>query len=153
MLRKAASTLSNGHRIGEPSHDMNAFEQHCAPSNLGIPDAPEVSRPRAGAHLPSTATRPKTIFFRRWNCNRKGHVDYESAVKKLDLRVHGTPAGVKGPIEQELLEYGHGGRVLGPVVGAYGGGSSDLAKLRDLAATELARSMLSTKKWPCHGRG
>ena len=44
----------------------------------------------------------------------------------------------KKTIERELDEYGHKGRVLGPVIGVYGGGSSNLGLLRDLAASELA---------------
>ena len=64
---------------------------------------------------------------------------YTKAAKKLGARIHGTPANEIGPIEQELREYGHNGRVLGPIIGCYGGGSPDLGKLRDLAATELAR--------------
>ena len=64
---------------------------------------------------------------------------YIKAANKLGARIHGTPANEIGPIEQELREYGHNGRVLGPITGCYGGGSPDLGKLRDLAATELAR--------------
>ena len=64
---------------------------------------------------------------------------YIKAAKKLGARIHGTPANQIGPIEQELREYGHNGRVLGPIIGCYGGGSPDLGRLRDLAATELAR--------------
>ena len=36
-------------------------------------------------------------------------------------------------------EYGHKGRVLAPVIGRYGGASSDLSLILDLAARELAR--------------
>ena len=64
---------------------------------------------------------------------------YIRAAKKLDARIHGTQANEIGPIEQELREYGHNGRVLGPIIGCFGGGSPDLGRLRDLAATELAR--------------
>ena len=38
--------------------------------------------------------------------------------------------------------------MLGPVVGAYGGGSSDLVKLRDLAAAELARKHVGYYSMP-----
>ena len=50
-------------------------------------------------------------------------------------------------------EYGHNGRVLGPIIGCYGGGSPDLGKLRDLAATELALGMfkrLLNREWGHH---
>jgi len=46
---------------------------------------------------------------------------------------------VRGPIESELNEYGHKGRVLAPVIGRYGGASSDLSLILDLVARELAR--------------
>ena len=44
----------------------------------------------------------------------------------------------RGPIESELNEYGHKGRVLAPIIG-YGGASSDLSLILDLVARELAR--------------
>jgi len=49
---------------------------------------------------------------------------------------------VRGPVQRELREYGHDGRVLGPIIGVYGSGSNDLKLLRDLAASELARKHL-----------
>ena len=39
------------------------------------------------------------------------------AAKKLDARIHGTQANEIGPIEQELREYGHNGRILSPIIG------------------------------------
>jgi len=45
----------------------------------------------------------------------------------------------RGPIESELNEYGHRGRVLAPVIGRYGGASSDLSLILDLVAREMAR--------------
>ena len=53
---------------------------------------------------------------------------YIKAAKKLHARIHGAQANENGPIEQELREYGHNGRVLGPIIGCYGGGSPDLGK-------------------------
>ena len=41
--------------------------------------------------------------------------------------------------ESELNEYGHRGRVLAPVIGRYGGASSDLSLILDLVAREMAR--------------
>jgi hypothetical protein len=69
----------------------------------------------------------------------KVDIDYDTEAKKTDREVHGTPAGQIGPVQQQLREYGHKGRVLGPAIGCYGGASSDVRKLRDLAATELAQ--------------
>ena len=43
----------------------------------------------------------------------------------------------------ELNEYGHNGRVLAPVIGRYGGASSDLSLILDLVARELARKHTS----------
>ena len=45
----------------------------------------------------------------------------------------------RGPIESELNEYGHRGRVLAPVIGRYGGASSDLSLILDLVPREMAR--------------
>jgi len=42
-------------------------------------------------------------------------------------------------IESELNEYGRSGRVLAPVIGRYGGASSDLCLILDLVAREMAR--------------
>jgi hypothetical protein len=78
----------------------------------------------------------------------KVFIDYLKAARLLGQRIHGTLPGQIGPIEQELMEYGHGGVVLGPVIGCYGGGSSDLGKLRDLAATELARKHVEHHSMP-----
>ena len=58
---------------------------------------------------------------------------------KLDSELHGTQQEQRGPIESELNEYGHSGRVLAPVIGRYGGGSSDLSLILDLVAREMAR--------------
>ena len=44
----------------------------------------------------------------------------------------------RGPFVSTLHEYGNGGRVLGPAIGAFGEASSDLGSLRDLCAHELA---------------
>jgi len=64
---------------------------------------------------------------------------YYSAAAELGAIFHDTPPDEQGPVQRELREYGHGRRVLGPVIGAYGSGSNDLSLLRDLAASELAR--------------
>ena len=66
-------------------------------------------------------------------------IEYGDEAKKSDREIHGTPVDQIGPVEQQLREFGHNGRVLGPTIGCYGGASSDVRKLRDLAATELAQ--------------
>ena len=59
--------------------------------------------------------------------------------KKIDSELHGSQQDQRGPIESELNEYGHRGRVLAPVIGRYGGASSDLSLFLDLVAREMAR--------------
>ena len=57
----------------------------------------------------------------------------------LDSELHDTQQDQRGPIESELNEYGHNGRVLASVIGRYGDASSDLSLIMDLVARELAR--------------
>ena len=71
--------------------------------------------------------------------------DYHATALRLDARLHGTPPGERGPFARTLYEYGgDGGRVLGPVVGAFGEASSDLGLLRDLCASEIASNTWNT---------
>jgi len=84
----------------------------------------------------NTSTTPGLVGNIR---QRKVNTAYHSTAKELDALVHDTPSDERGPIECELDAYGREGRVLGPVIGVYGSGSSDLGLLRDLAASELAR--------------
>jgi hypothetical protein len=64
--------------------------------------------------------------------------DYLATASKLDARLHNTPIGIRGPFTSTIFEYGHDGRVLGPVVGVFGEASEDLGNLRNLIAHELA---------------
>ena len=67
------------------------------------------------------------------------NTDYHATALRLDTRLHGTSPGERGPFTRTLFEYGgEGGRVLGPVVGAFGEASPDLGHLRDLCASEMA---------------
>ena len=50
-----------------------------------------------------------------------------------------TQQDQRGPIGSQLNEHGHNGRVLAPIIGRYGGASSDLGLILDLVARELAR--------------
>ena len=58
--------------------------------------------------------------------------------------LHGSQQDQRGPIESELNEYGHRGRVLAPVIGRYGGASSDLSPILDLVAREMARKQTAS---------
>ena len=53
--------------------------------------------------------------------------EYHDRTKKLDSELHGTQQDQRGPIKNELNEYGHKGRVLAPVIGRYRGASSESA--------------------------
>jgi len=64
---------------------------------------------------------------------------YYDRTKKLDFELHGTHRDHRGPIESEVDEHGHSGHVLAPVIGRYGGASSDLSLILDLVAREMAR--------------
>jgi len=68
------------------------------------------------------------------------NTDYHATARRLDSRLHSTLPSERGPFKRILCEYGGaGGRVLGPVVGAFGEASSDLSLLRDLCASEMAQ--------------
>jgi len=64
--------------------------------------------------------------------------EHHDRTRKLDSELHGTQQDQRGPIESELNEYGHSGRVLAPVIGRSGGASSDSASFLDLVARETA---------------
>ena len=66
------------------------------------------------------------------------NTDYHLSARRLDTRLHSTQSNERGPFVSTLFEYGIGGRVLGPVVGAFGEASSDLGSLHDLCAHALA---------------
>ena len=65
---------------------------------------------------------------------KKVNMDYHSRAKSLDARGGDTRDG----FEAELNSYGQGGRVLGPVVGAFGEMSDDVKELANAVAEELA---------------
>jgi len=58
--------------------------------------------------------------------------EHHDRTKKLDSELHGTQQDQRGPIESQLNEYGRNGRVFAPVIGRYGGASSDLSLILDL---------------------
>ena len=65
---------------------------------------------------------------------KKVNTDYHSRAKSLDARGGDTRDG----FEAELNSYGQGGRVLGPVVGAFAEMSDDVKELANAVAEELA---------------
>ena len=94
------------------------------------------------------ATRPFTLrqhlYYSRGNSGEKAKscqqkVEYHDRTRKLDSELHGSQQDQRGPIESELNEYGHRGLVLAPVIGRYGGASSDLSLILGLVAREMAR--------------
>ena len=68
--------------------------------------------------------------------------EYLARARKLDTEL-GTPAETKGPFEAELRSYGKDGRVIIPVVGAFGEMSSDVYAIIDLVASMLTHEHLS----------
>ena len=68
---------------------------------------------------------------------KKGNTDHHSRAKSLDVRGGDTRDG----LEAELSSYGQGGRVLGPVVGAFGEMSDDVKELASTLVEERARAM------------
>jgi len=78
----------------------------------------------------NTSTIPGATLEKR----QEGHHD---RTKKPDFELHGTQEDQRGPIESELDKYGHSGRVLAPVIGRYGGASSDHSLILDLVAREM----------------
>ena len=75
----------------------------------------------------------------RHRCIVGTNKEYHDRTRKLDSELHGSQQDQRGPIKSELNEYGHRGRVLAPVIGRYGGASSDLSLILDLVAREMAR--------------
>jgi len=72
----------------------------------------------------NTSTIPGATLEKRQKAVNK---EYHDRTRKLDSELHGSQQDQRGPIECELNKYGHRGRVLAPVIGRYGGASSDLS--------------------------
>ena len=91
--------------------------------------------PQGLSHYDNTSTIPgATLEKGQKAVNKK----YHDRTMVLDLELHGTQEDQRGPIKSKLNEYGHCGRVLAPVIGQYGGASSDLSLILDLVAREMA---------------
>ena len=71
---------------------------------------------------------------------RKVNSDYHARAKRLDRSLHGTGNDQTGPFETILRQHGEDGRVLGPVTGFFGEASTDLAMIRDMVVTPLAKN-------------
>jgi len=87
--------------------------------------------PQGLSHYDNTSTIPGATLEKRQKAVNK---EYHDRTRKLDSELHGSQQDQRGPIESELNEYGHRGRVLAPVIGRYGGASSDLSLILDLVA-------------------
>jgi hypothetical protein len=70
------------------------------------------------SHFDNTSTIPGATLEKR---QKAVNEEYHDRTKKLDLELHGTQEDQRGPIESELNQYCHNGRVLAPVIGRYGG--------------------------------
>ena len=88
---------------------------------------------------------PGATLEKRQKAVNKGHHD---RTWKLDSELHGSQQDQRGPIESEVNEYGHRGRVLAPVIGRYGEASSDLIPMLDRVARAMARKHAAS-----HGTG
>jgi hypothetical protein len=65
------------------------------------------------SHYDNTSSTPGAILENRQKAVNK---EYHDRTKKLDFELHGTQQDQRGPLESELNEYGHSGRVLSPVL-------------------------------------
>ena len=66
----------------------------------------------------NTFTAPGATLEKRQSSVNKEH---HKRAKDPGADLHGTPPVQQGPIEPELNEYGHNGRVVAPIIGLYGG--------------------------------
>ena len=134
----AAISDDSGKQINSMIPDLVTFTKHfsCDETPLGGADhLVDVKTLGAGqAYHSNSITFGNVVETRQSKVN----TDYHSSARRLDTRLHGTQSNERGPFVSTLFEYGIGGRVLGPVVGAFGEASSDLGRLRDLCAHALA---------------
>jgi len=65
--------------------------------------------------------------------------EYHDRTRKLDSELYVSQQDQRGSKESELYGHRNRGRVLAPVIGQYGGASSDLSLILDLVAREMAR--------------
>jgi hypothetical protein len=65
------------------------------------------------SHYDNTSTIPGATLEKRQKAVNK---EYHDRTRKHDSELHGSQQDQRGPIESELNEYGHSGRVLAPEV-------------------------------------
>jgi len=94
------------------------------------------------SHYDNTSTIPGATLEKRQTAVNK---EYHDRTRKLDSELHGSQQDQRGPIESELNEYGHRGRVLAPVIGQYGGASSDLSLILVLVGLSLGKWLANTR--------
>ena len=99
------------------------------------------------SHYDNTSTIPGATLEKRQKAVNK---EYHDRTRKLDSELHGSQQDQRGPIESELNEYGHRGRVLAPVIGRYGGASSDSASFWTLP---LGKWLANTRLFVSPPRG
>ena len=97
------------------------------------------------SHYNNTSIIPGATLEKRQTSVK---TEYHKRAKDLDADLHGTTPAQQGPIEGELKEDGHNGRVLAPIIGLYGGTSTDFSLILDLVARELARTRTRTNTLP-----
>jgi hypothetical protein len=136
--RGATISDDSSTQINSMIPDLVTFTRHIATDNSALGGADhliDVKTLAAGqAYKSNSRVFGNAVSKRQLQVNS----DYHSTALRLDARLHGTPPGERGPFARTLYEYGgEEGRVLGPVVGAFGEASSDLGLLRDLCANEM----------------
>ena len=85
---------------------------------------------------PGQAYKNRTATSNNPTDKRQGQVntEYHKAAKDLDRNFNGTGLNQQGPVREELLKYGHNGKVAGLVVGNYGECSTALRQLATFVA-------------------
>jgi hypothetical protein len=66
------------------------------------------------------------------------NTEYHKSAKDIDRKFNGTAQSQQGPVHEELLKYGHQGKVAGLVFGNYGEGSAHLRQLATFVAKHEA---------------
>jgi hypothetical protein len=137
--RDAPISEDSSTQINSMIPDLVTFTRHISPDNSALGGADhliDVKTLAAGQAYKSNSRIFGNAVLKR---QARVNTDYHATALRLDTRLHGTSPGERGPFTRTLFEYGgEGGRVLGPVVGAFGEASPDLGHLRDLCASEMA---------------
>ena len=71
--------------------------------------------------------------------------EYHDRTRKLDSELYVSQQDQRGSKESELYGHRHRGRVLAPVIGQYGGASSDLSLILVLVGLSLGKWLANTR--------